>query len=183
MTAFDSFRNGFKMKREIALAAALLGLSACVHNLSMHSKDGQQLTGRYRFGAGDSGLIQVTGPSGELLNGRFLRVARASFVESYEKVFGDGSIAVYEPELSDGNPFSGVFGSSSALPDLAYGESFDRTGGNSETMARGPLFYWSASLVGDRGTRMGCYLIGSSYTGHGFGKCKTDAGHEYSVEF
>ncbi|MGE5818854.1 MAG: hypothetical protein ACM37Z_12570 [Deltaproteobacteria bacterium] len=171
------------MKREIVLAAALLFLSACVHNLSMHSKDGQQLTGRYRFGAGDSGLIQVIGPSGELLNGRFLRVARASFVESYEKVFGHGSIAVYEPDLSDANPFSGVFGSASALPDSAYGESFNRSRDNSETMARGPLFYWSASLVGDRGTKMGCYLIGSSYTGHGFGKCKTDAGLEYSVEF
>jgi hypothetical protein len=171
------------MKREIALAVSLFFFSACVHNLSMHSRDGQKLTGRYRFAAGDSGLIQVAGPGGEILNGRFVRVARATFVDSYQEVFGHGSIAVYEPELSDGNPFSGVFGSSSALPDLAYGESFNRSRGKSETMVRGPLFYWSASLAGDRGTNMVCYLIGSSYTGHGFGKCKTDAGHEYTVEF
>lgn len=177
------FRNCFKMKREIALAVALLFLSACVHNLSMHSKDGQKLSGRYRFAAEDTGLIQVTGPSGELLNGRFVRVGRTTFVASYEKTFGRGSIAVYEPELSDVNPFSGVFGSSSALPDSAYGESFNNTRGKSEMMVRGPLFYWTASLLGDQGTTMGCYLIGSSYTGHGFGKCKTDAGHEYSVEF
>jgi hypothetical protein len=171
------------MKHEIALAVSLFFLSACVHHLSMHSKDGQKLTGRYRFAADDSGLIQVVDPGGELLHGRFVRVGRTTFVDGYEKVFGRGSIAVYEPDLSDGNPFSGVFGSSSALPDSAYGESFNSTSGKSELMVRGPLFYWSASLVGDRGTRMGCYLIGSSYTGHGFGKCKSDAGQEYSVEF
>ena len=157
------------MKREIALALSLFFLSACVYDLSMHSKDGQKLSGRYRFAADDSGLIQVVGPGGELLNGRFIRVARATFVEGYEKVFGRGSIAVYEPDLSDGNPFSGMFGSSSALPDSAYGESFNRTREKSESMVRGPLFYWSASLKGDRGTTMGCYMIGSSYTGHGFG--------------
>ena len=171
------------MKSKIASPIFLLFLSACVYDLSMHSKDGEKLSGRYRFAAEDSGLIQIVGPGGELLNGRFVRIARTTFVDGYEKFFGRGSIAVYEPDLSNGNPFSGMFGSSSALPDSAYGESFDKTREKSESMVRGPLFYWSASLTGNRGTTMGCYLIGSSYTGHGFGKCRTDAGHEYTVDF
>lgn len=172
------------VKRHIGfLLITFLFLSACVHKLSMHSKDGQILTGRYRFGAGDSGLIQVTGPGGELLNGRFTRVSRAAFVDSYHAAFGLGSIAVYGPEMSDKSPFAGVFGSSSALPDSAHGERFNKSGGQSEISVHGPLFYWNASLIGERGSKMVCYLIGSSYTGHGFGKCKSDPGQEYTVEF
>ena len=179
----EQFAAALNMRREIALAVSLFFLSACVYDLRMHSKDGEKLTGRYRFAAEDSGLIQVFGPGEELLNGRFIRVARATFVEGYEKAFGRGSVAVYEPDLSDGIPFAGMFGSASAFPDSAYGESFDKAREKSEMTVRGPLFYWSASLTGNRGTKMGCYLIGSSYTGHGFGKCKTDAGQEYTVEF
>jgi hypothetical protein len=171
------------MKCRIAVILALLLLAGCVHKLSMHSKDGQTLTGRYRFGAGDSGLIQVTGPGDELLSGRFKRVSRADFVENYHAAFGLGSIAVYGPEMSDKSPFAGMFGSSSTLPDSAHGESFNSAGGKSEISVHGPLFYWNASLVGERGTKMVCYLIGSSYTGHGFGKCKSDPGQEYTVEF
>lgn len=175
------FLHGFDMKSAIGLTVTLLFLSACVHDLSMHSKDGQNLNGRYRFAAGEDGLIQVTGAGGELLSGRFVRISRATFVDNYEKIFGFGSVGVYEPEISDGNPFSGVFGSSSALPDLAHGETW--SAGKSQTTVRGPLFYWSASLTGERGTKMVCYLIGSSYTGHGFGKCKSEPGQEYTVEF
>jgi len=184
VTALDLLGDCFNMKREIALAISLFLLSACVYPLTLHSKDGQTLTGRYRFGAGDSGLIQVTGPGDELLNGRFVRVARATFVENYEKIFGRGAIAVYGPDAAAyGNPFAGVFGSPSVLSDVAHGETFDRGAGGSEVTVRGPLFYWTASLQGNQGTTMECYMIGSSYTGHGFGKCKSEAGHEYSVEF
>ena len=172
------------MNRKIALAVSLVFLSACVHNLSVHSKDGQKLSGRYRFAADDAGLMQIWGLEGEVLNGRFARVPRTTFVESYEKTFGRGAIAVYGPDAAAyGNPFAGVFGNSSALSDVAHGETFDSEAGKSEVTVRGPLFYWTASLRGSRGTTMGCYLIGSAYTGHGFGKCKSDAGHEYSVEF
>ena len=171
------------MKGRIALILAFLLLAGCVHKLRMHAKDGQTFAGRYRFGAGDSGLIQVTGPGGELLSGRFTRISRADFVDSYHTAFGLGSIAVYGPEMSDKSPFAGMFGSSSALPDSAHGESFNSSGEKSEISVHGPLFYWNASLVGERGTKMVCYLIGSSYTGHGFGKCKSDPGPEYTVEF
>jgi hypothetical protein len=167
----------------IALGLAFLFLSGCVHDLSMHSKDGENFTGRYRFAAGDSGLIQVSGPDNELFSGPFVPISRAKFIDGYREVFGIGSISVSEPEIYDGNPFAGVFGSSSALPDLAHGETFDPLAGKSQATVRGPLVYWSAFLSGERGTRMLCYLIGSSYSGPGFGKCKTDPGHEYTVQF
>ena len=173
-----------KRRTSAALAISLLFLSGCVHDFTMHSKDGQELNGRYRVAQNDTGLIQILGPDGETLNGRFAPVARATFVASYEQTFGRGSIATYGPDVSAyGNLFAGGFGNSSALSDTAFGETFNSALRGSEMAVRGPLFFWTASLRGDRGTTMRCYLIGSSYTGHGFGKCKSDAGHEYSVEF
>jgi hypothetical protein len=150
----------------------------------MHSTDGEKLSGRYRFAREDTGLIQVMGSDGEVLNGTFERVARTTFVEGYEQTFGRGSIVVEGPYASAyGNAFEGFFGSSRARADAAYGETFNRAYGNSEITVRGPLFYWTASLQGDRGTTMACYFIGSSYTGGGFGRCRNHMGNDYSVEF
>ena len=172
-------RSGFA-----PLLFSLLTLSACVHSLSMHSTDGEKWSGRYRFARQDTGLIQVMGSDGEVLNGTFERVARTTFVKSYEQTFGRRSIAIEAPGSSAyGNAFDGFFGSSRARADAAYGETFNRAYSNSEVTVRGPLFYWTASLQGDRGTTMACYFIGSSYTGSGFGRCRNHTGNDYSVEF
>jgi hypothetical protein len=48
---------------------------------------------------------------------------------------------------------------------------------------RGPLLYWTANLQGDKRTMMRCFLIGSSSTGRGLGRCKGRTGKEYTVEF
>jgi hypothetical protein len=171
-----------KLKRFLLTvpALALLVGSGCVHSLRMHSMDGEKLSGRYRFAHDDTGLIQVMASNGEILAGSFVRVGRASFVESYRKAFGGESIIVDGPDLSAyGNVFSGVLVGSSTLADVAYGESFDK----SKILIKGPLFYWTALLRGDRGSSMGCYFIGSSYTGRGFGRCKNHTGKEYSAEF
>jgi hypothetical protein len=150
----------------------------------MHSRDGEKLSGKYRFAREDTGLIQVINSDGEILDGNFIRVGRAAFVESYEKTFGRGSIAVDGPDVSRyGNAFGGMFFSSSALSDSAHGETFNSASGKSEIVVKGPLFYWTASLRGNRGSTMECYFIGSSYTGHGFGRCMSRTGKEYSVEF
>jgi len=168
----------------IALTLSLLVVSACAHSLSLRSPDGETLSGKYRFARENSGLIQVIGADGEILAGKFVTVGRATFVESYTNTFGSGSIMVDGPDVSGyGNPFGGMFGGSHALADSAYGEALDSASGNSETGVRGPLFYWTASLQGDRGATMACYFIGSSYTGHGFGRCKNHTGKEYTVEF
>ncbi len=168
----------------LPLALSLLGLPACIHGLNMYSKDGEKLKGRYRFARGDTGLIQVTGSGGEILNGKFVRVGRTTFVESFEKTFGRGSIVTYGPDLSAyGHGFGAIVASSSTITDSARAESFGAASGRSAVKVTGPLFYWTASLRGDRGTAMECFLIGSSHTGSGFGRCKSHGGKEYSVEF
>jgi len=150
----------------------------------MHSRDGEKLSGQYRFAREGRGMIQIAGSGGEILNGKFVTVDRQTFIVNYEKTFGSGSIAVDGPDLSPyGNAFGGIFGNSSTLVDAAYGETFNSASGNSTKAVSGPLFYWTASLSGERGTIMGCYLIGSSYTGRGLGRCKSQTGKEYSVEF
>jgi hypothetical protein len=170
------------MKRIFLFPLSLLILSACVHSLTIQGGDGEKLSGRYRFTREDTGLIQVIGSNGEVLSGGFLRVGRSSFVDSYKKTFGSGTIVVDGPDLP-AYTFGGLFGNSYALTDAAYGEAFSDLSGNSAILVKGPLFYWTASLRGDKGTTMGCYFIGSSYTGHGFGRCKSHTGKEYSSQF
>jgi hypothetical protein len=168
----------------IPLALSLSFLSACTHNLSMRSSDGERWNGEYRFARENTGLIRVRAEDGEVLMGKFITVGRWTFVESYKNTFGIGSIATESPDASAyGNLFAGALGGFRTPTDFAFTEPFDSASGNSETAIRGPLFYWTASLQGDRGATMGCYFIGSSYTGHGFGRCKSHTGKEYTVQF
>jgi len=174
------------MKQFILIVVALL-LSApgCVHELSLHSRDGEKLSGQYRFARETTGSIRITDSNGEVFTGNFITVERARFISDYTTAFGSGSIIVDGPDLSAyGNAFRGVLlGNSRVRTDAAYGETFSKTAANSEIGVTGPLFYWIASLRGDQGATMGCYFIGSSYTGHGFGRCKTHAGKEYTADF
>ena len=175
-----------RMKRLIfvPLALSLFVLPACIHSISMYSMDGEVLNGNYRFAREGTGLIKVIGSDGEVLTGNFARVGSTTFVESFKKTFGSGSIIVYGPDASAyENAFGGAFASSYAPSGSAYGDTFKSASGNSGTVVAGPRFYWTASLRGNRGTTMGCYFIESSYTGHGFGRCKSNTGKEYSVEF
>lgn len=168
----------------ISLAMSLFVLSACVHSLSLYSMDGEKLSGRWRFSRENNGVVEVTGSNGEVLNGKFATVERATFVESYQKTFGTGSIRVDGPDLSSyGNSLAAIFGSSAALTDSAHGETFNPDSDKGDIGVNGPLFYWIASLRGDRKATMECFFIGSSYTGGGFGRCKSHTGKEYSLEF
>jgi len=165
-------------------AAALLQLASCVHPLTMHGKNGERLDGRWRFAREDSGLIQVVGIDGEILVGTFKPVARRVFLDDYQKTFGAGSIDADGPELAAfGGGFWANLGSSNALVDAVHGENFNRTAGQPRQIVTGPLFYWTAHLQGDKRTVMQCFLIGSSYTGHGLGRCKGEEAKEYTVEF
>jgi hypothetical protein len=165
----------------IPVVFLLFNLSACIHTLHMHSQDGEKLSGQYRFAREDTGLIQVNGSNGELLKGQFVRVGRTKFVERFEKAFGRGTVAFDGPDLSAyGNAFGGFFGTSSTLVDSAHGKTFNNASG---TVVKGPLVYWIASLGGDRGTTMACFIIGSSHAGHALGKCKSNTEKEYTLEF
>ena len=167
-----------------ALLLSCAFLSACTHALVMRSQEGEQLNGRYRLGRAGGGLMQVTTGAGEVLFGTFAQVNRTAFVDGYEKAFGRGSIEWDGPDLSAaGNVFLGLLGVSSVLSESAVSEKFSAPGSKSTTVISGPLFYWSAFLEGDQRTSMRCYLIGSAYTGGGFGRCMGHKGTEYSVEF
>jgi hypothetical protein len=168
-----------------ALAAMILiGFTACTYPLTMHSRDGETLVGRWRFAREGTGLIQVVAADGEMLVGAFQPVPRRLFFENYQSTFGGGSIDADAPDLfAYGNVFGGLLGSSSTLVDVAYGENYNRSAGESFQAVRGPLLYWTANLQGDRRTTMRCFLIGSSSTGRGLGRCKGRTGKEYTVEF
>jgi hypothetical protein len=163
---------------------ALLILSSCVNRLTMHSLDGERLDGKWRFAREGTGLLQVDGVSGEVLVGTFKSVPRQIFFDGYQKAFGGGTIDADGPDLAAfGNVFAGMLGTSSTLVDAAYGENYDKASGQSTHVVTGPLFYWIANLQGDQRTTMQCFLIGSSYTGHGLGRCKGAMGKEYTVKF
>jgi len=163
---------------------SLMIVSSCVNRITMHSLDGERLDGRWRLAREDSGLIQVVGSAGETLVGTFKPVPRGIFFESYQKTFGTGTIDAAGPDASEfGNAFAGMLGTSSILADVAYGENYNTGSGKAAHVVTGPLFYWMASLRGDKRTTMQCFLIGSSYTGHGLGRCKGAEGKEYTLEF
>ena len=166
------------------LVCAALVMSACAHPMSMTSQNGEKFSGRYRFGRAGTGLMQIYGPENEVLIGRFVRVDRTIFARDYEKAFGRRTIETDGPDLSrHGNAFGGLLGSSSTFHETAYAELTPGSGGEPGRSVSGPLFYWTASLQGDRRMVLGCYLIGSAYTGHGFGRCKSQTGQEFYVDF
>jgi hypothetical protein len=106
------------------------------------------------------------------------------FAEGYEKTFGRGTIEMDGPDLSrHGSAFGGLLAASTALHETAYTDANSGFAGQPTRTVSGPLFYWTASLQGDRRSVLGCYLIGSFYTGSGFGRCKSQSGTEYRVDF
>jgi hypothetical protein len=65
-----------------------------------------------------------------VLVGLLKPVARGKFFDSYQQTFGPGSIDAEGPELSSyGNALFATPGTSNALADVVYGESFDKTSG------------------------------------------------------
>lgn len=168
----------------IALLLSLSSVSGCANRVSFVSSDGETWQGRWRYGRGDDGLMQVIGTEGEVMVGTFSRVARRTFVDGYEKTFGTGTIAVDGPDLSGhGGAFLGFFGASSTLNETAYAEPLNGPPGSPGLAVSGALFYLTANLQGDRRTTMQCFMIGSSYTGSGIGRCRGPTGKEYLVQF
>ena len=171
-------------KYPITIIFPMLLLSSCVHRLTMHARDGERLDGRWRFAREGNALIQVFSSDGEVLVGMLRPVARRNFFASYQQTFGRGSIDAEGPELSSyGNALFATPGTSNALADVVYGESFDKTSGEGARSITGPLIYWTAHLQGDKRTLMQCFLIGSSHSTRGLGRCKGASGKEYTVSF
>ena len=173
-----------KLSRYLGPGLVLFLLGGCSHPMSMVSPEGVSYDGQYRFGREDGGLMQIYGPENEVLIGRFSRVSRKAFVESYQKTFGRGTIEIHGPDLSrHAGSLSGVLGPTSGFHETAYADPVAAAEGRPTKSITGPLFYWVASLQGDRRTVLGCFFIGSSYTGSGFGRCKSQSGEEYKIDF
>ena len=172
------------LARNLYLTVLALLLSSCMHPLTMHSRDGERLAGRWRFAREGNALIQIFGADGEVLVGVLRPVARRSFFDGYQRTFGPGSIEAGGPDLSSyGNALLAIPGSANPLAEMVYGESFDRQSGETARSVTGPLIYWTANLQGDKRTFMQCFLIGSSHSTRGVGRCKGRAGKEYTVSF
>jgi hypothetical protein len=172
------------VKYPMTIALSVLLLSSCVHRLTMHSRDGERLDGRWRYAREGNALIQVFSADGEVLVGMLRPVARGKFFDSYQQAFGRGSIDAHGPELSAyGNALFATPGTSNALADVVYAESFDKASGEAARRVTGPLIYWTAQLQGDKRTFMQCYLIASSHSTRGLGRCKGASGKEYTVSF
>lgn len=168
----------------MTLVLSVLLLSSCVHQLTMHSRDGERLDGRWRYAREGNALIQVSSADGEVLIGMLKPVARGKFFDSYQQAFGRGSIDAQGPELSSyGNALFATPGTSNALADVVYAESFDKASGEVARSVTGPLIYWTAQLQGDKRTFMQCFLIASSHSTRGLGRCKGVSGKEYTVSF
>jgi len=117
------------------------------------------------------------------LVGALRPVPRRNFFDGYQQTFGQGSIDA-EPDLSSyGNSLWSLPGYSNPLAEMVHGESFNTAAGATPRSITGPLFYWTASLQGDKRTLMQCFLIGSSHSARGLGRCKGIGGKEYTVEF
>jgi hypothetical protein len=167
----------------LRLAPALF-FAACVQPLTLHSLDGEKLSGRWRLAREGSRLIQVFGADGEVLVGALKPVPRKTFFEDYQKAFGGGTIDADGPDWFEaGDVFVGFLGNSRSLADVAYGENYNQACGKPIHVVKGPLFFWTGSLEGDRRTIMQCFLIGSSTSSHGLGRCKGRTGKEFTVEF
>lgn len=167
----------------LLVGLSLFVLAGCVYPLTLRSRDGATLNGNYHFAHQHTGYIRLLSPDGEILSGQFAGIGRRDFVARYEKTFGRGTVSLETPDVSAyGNAFGSRFASSHALIESAHGEIF-RDSGAFPVAVSGPLFYWTATLKGDRGAMLTCYFIGSQYTGGGFGRCKDDNSKEYTAEF
>lgn len=181
---FSDLRTVDFLSRTALRLLPVLLLVACVQPLTMHSLDGERLDGQWRFAREGSTLLQVAGADGEVLVGALKPVPRKIFFDNYQKTFGGGTIDADGPDLSElGNAFVGLLGNFRSLADVAYGENYNQASGKTIHVVKGPLFFWTGSLEGDKRTTMQCFLIGSSTTGHGLGRCKGRKGKEFTVEF
>jgi hypothetical protein len=168
-------------KTSIAVLTTVLLMIGCTHKVTMRAKDGEMLDGRWRSGSEGSVSMQVMSSDGEVLVGVLTPTPRRAFFENYETIFGAGAIAAETADLSAyGQGFLILPGSANPLAEVVYGESFETAGAHS---VPGPLFYWTAHLQGDRRTSMQCFLIGSTHSSRGLGRCKGAGGKEYTVRF
>jgi len=113
------------------------------------------LDGEVLDGRYGGGRLKVTMPSGEVLEGEYVTVRDVT--------------RVYDPSYSTGS--GGGF-----WAGVAEGLEGNRK-------IEGPYFHGQAFMRGNRGTNIECNYSGSSRTNRGFGKCRSNKGKEYNLQF
>jgi hypothetical protein len=141
-TAPDWFMRTGTCHRSLLIVVAALLLTACVHRVTLHGRDGERLEGKWRHAQQGNGVIQVLAPDGERLGGTLTAVPRRSFLQQYAAVFGANSIDAEGPDLSAyGHGLWVLPGNSNALAEAVHGESFAAATVPNARMVRGPAIF------------------------------------------
>jgi hypothetical protein len=135
------------------------------HPITIYSLDGEVLKGEYTFTGRMKGAVKVSRTQdGEVFEGNFTSVDDTTFSTSYGQAFGSAYGTAYAPGMT---VLSNAYGSAS---------------GNSWTTTTGGRFHGMGVLTG-KDTVMQCFYMGSMRTNNGIGKCKSNHGKEFDLQF
>ena len=147
------------------LSSCALIIYLTPHPITLYSLDGEVLKGEYVFTGRMKGNVKVTRiPGGEVLTGEFTSVDNTTFSQGYSQSFGR------------------AFGSASGPTGSAFGSAQASAYGQSVNVTTGGQFQGMGILTGE-GTVIQCFYVGSMRTNNGFGKCKSNKGKEYDLQF
>jgi hypothetical protein len=150
----------------------LVLLSSCTvitymtpHPITIYSLDGEVLKGEYNFSGRMKGTIKVARvQDGEVFTGEFTRVDDTTFSTSYGRVFGSAYGTAYGPG------------------GMTIGSTHGSATGSSRTRTTAGRFHGMGVITGKE-TVMQCFYIGSMNTNNGIGRCKSNQGKEYDLQF
>lgn len=123
------------------------------------------LKGEYVFTGRMKRNVKITkSPGGEILTGEFTSVDNTTFSRGFSQNFGSGFGSATGP---GGTAFGSAQGS-------GYGQSWNVTTGGQ---------YQGTGIVSGGGLAIQCFYIGSMRINNGVGKCKSNQGKEYDLQF
>ena len=154
----------------LGLCLAVLNSCAVVthmtpHPITIYSMDGEVLKGEYSFTGRMKGTVKATrAQDGEMFEGNFTSVDDTTFSTSYSHAFGSAYSTANTPGTT--------------VLSSAYGSAT----GNTWTRTTGGRFHGMGVLAG-KDTVLQCFYMGSMRTNNGIGKCKSNHGKEYDLQF
>jgi hypothetical protein len=154
------------------LLAVSLFLTGCAiihymtpHPITLYSLDGEVWKGEYVFTGSMKGTAKVTkSTGGEMLTGQFTSVDNTTYSHGFSRVFSTAQASAYGA--------GGLITGSGTSSD--FGHSLTRTTAGQ---------YQGIGVLTGENIVIECFYIGSMRTGNGFGRCKSNQGKEYSLQF
>jgi hypothetical protein len=152
----------------VSMVLCLIFLNSCAMTprpITIYSLDGEVLKGEYSFTGSMKGVVKVTrAQDGEVFEGNFTSVDDTTFSTSYGQAFGS------------------AYGTANAPGGTVLSNAYGSARGSTFTQTTGGRFNGMGVLTG-RGTVMQCFYMGSMRTSNGIGKCKSNHGKEYDLQF